>query len=172
MMVKDALNYVRQHAKQWQPNFKWLDDLDEVAHTINRPHEDYPLRVPITEELIRNFCEETNRFTVGLPHFNAFAIKSLHSTLFHGDGMNHNRIKAGGWRRYDVQVGNHVAPSYIMVDALMEEIMPVGIHDDLEDWYALFESVHPFEDGNGRVGGIVVASLSYLKHGRYLTPTQ
>jgi hypothetical protein len=48
---------VMAHANQWKPKFTWLDDLLEVANTINKPHEDYPLRVPVTSE----FYQERER---------------------------------------------------------------------------------------------------------------
>ena len=30
----------------------------------------------------------------------------------------------------------------------------------LKDWYHDFETIHPFQDGNGRVGGVTVAVLA------------
>lgn len=44
-----------------------------------------------------------------------------------------------------------------------------AILDSLTEWYKTFETIHFFEDLNGRLGGIVVAILSYLMRQNYLT---
>ena len=38
----------------------------------------------------------------------------------------------------------------------------------LTEWYKVFETIHFFNDLNGRVGGIVINILSYLLTGKYL----
>jgi Fic family protein len=46
----------------------------------------------------------------------------------------------------------------------------VNNEEELVWWYMLFETIHPFQDGNGRVGGIVVAIMSYSLYRKYLIP--
>lgn len=36
--------------------------------------------------------------------------------------------------------------------------------DILREWYIDFQTVHPFPDGNGRTGGIIVAAYSHQMH--------
>ena len=38
----------------------------------------------------------------------------------------------------------------------------------LTDWYKIFQSVHFYNDLNGRVGGIVINIISYILTGKYL----
>ena len=41
--------------------------------------------------------------------------------------------------------------------------------NDIVEWYRNFQIVHPFVDGNGRVGGVIAAVASnYLSKGKYL----
>ena len=44
--------------------------------------------------------------------------------------------------------------------------------ENLIHWYSDFETIHLYQDGNGRTGGIIVAAFSYLQLGIYLAPEQ
>jgi len=97
-------------------------------------------------------------------------VQALHEEVFHGI-----QADAGQWRRVNVRIGGmkHSPPR-------MERVVPMmatweeqyGRRDMLgEDPFALgawmhfeFESVHPFSDGNGRVGRLLL-NLHFLKHG-------
>ena len=95
--------------------------------------------------------------------------------------------KAREW--LNVRVGQHIPPEHFHVPELMSNILPViitknpakkfktdfkVIHDDksLVNWYSLFETIHPYEDGNGRTGGIIIGAGSYYLYGKFLAPKQ
>ena len=65
-----------------------------------------------------------------------------------------------GYRKVNVQVGGRVCPAWRDVPLLIKQLW-----GDLEDlcpleFYLRFELIHPFEDGNGRVGKILLCWLN------------
>lgn len=89
-------------------------------------------------------------------------ILKLHSIL-----MNSVRDDAGIYRRHGVRiVGANVATAnYIKVPELMEGLAKIIRHQqsDLIHQCALihsrFEQIHPFSDGNGRIGRLLLAAM-------------
>ena len=64
-----------------------------------------------------------------------------------------------------VRVGAHVPLPPVRVPVLMEQLeahylWAIQNMDHLIDWHNDFQTIHPFRDGNGRVGGIIVAAYS------------
>lgn len=58
--------------------------------------------------------------------------------------------------KVDVKVGNHYPPRHYAVDILMEDwINRFGNRSPKEN-HIEFERIHPFADGNGRVGRIIL----------------
>lgn len=71
-----------------------------------------------------------------------------------------NRPIAGKYRRCNVRVGGYVAPNWFIVPERMAEWFDQWASANTEETIKLahieFEKIHPFEDGNGRVGRMVM----------------
>lgn len=149
------MTVIFQHLRQtpWNPTFTWVGSIAKAADQINSFHEDYPLRVGKTAEVIERL--ERWDFVSGV------ILKLAHLYVFADTSFR------GKWRDVDVKVGAHRPPDWQLVPHLMEDLELEWDFDDLaglKGWYADFETIHPFQDGNGRVGGIVVAAYSHALH--------
>lgn len=152
-------------AKKWQPRFTTTNSIDECADLINLPHEDYPQFVNKTKESIELAIDILKERPI-----KEFDIKALHGFCM----KEKEYIRTGDYRILDgVIVGSFKPPHPMYVPQLMISICPVDKDiENIEMWYRLFECIHPFEDGNGRVGGIILAAVSFLKNGTYTCPKQ
>lgn len=96
------------------------------------------------------------KFNSGYGKVNVEDILHIHQLL-----MIHLRPDiAGFWRTVNVRVGGYIAPSAEKVPELMaewwDEHRDAYTAEEIKQAHVAFENVHPFEDGNGRVGRILM----------------
>ncbi len=65
---------------------------------------------------------------------------------------------AGKFRNCEVTVGNHEPPRHYAVQYKLKALLDFipKTEEDIKRWHVDFENIHPFEDGNGRVGRILM----------------
>lgn len=155
----------------WTPKFSWVETTEEAADQINRPHEDYPDRVDRTVWVLHYWNIHLRNVSGGIPLGIRFP-QILHADIF--NDTNH----AGKWRESNVTVGLHRPPDYSGVSKFMDELSRrtplITEVQQLKDWYTDFETIHPFLDGNGRVGGSIISIFSHILEPNkgYLAPCQ
>ena len=141
---------------EWIPHFAWTDSLEDASDRINLPHEDYPDRVDRTTDALKKFTENYFSNLDNPPH--TWILNQIHSLVFDDEPFR------GRFRDCQVYIGRHVPPPHYRLPDLMNELESITGRLDsvkkLYEWYFRFETIHPYQDGNGRVGGIVVASIS------------
>ncbi len=94
-------------------------------------------------------------------------ILKMHSML-----MNGIRDDAGMYRRYGVRiVGSNVpTANYIRIPGLIKEIIAETERKDLDILshvsmiHSRFEKIHPFSDGNGRIGRLIMTAMLLRKN--------
>jgi Fic family protein len=75
--------------------------------------------------------------------------------------QSNNPNEVGSYRKSSVMVGRHHPPESYKIHELMEQLITnfnyrkLLLIDDIAEFHAQFESIHPFRDGNGRVGRII-----------------
>ena len=180
--------YTIKPEEPWNPQFHWIVDLAAAADEINAPHEDYPVRNDATSEIIFEYVSKLllePKLIITLDD-----IFTIHKYIMSTSGVLENGEiiyplsddNLGAYRSVTVRVGNHIPISPRFISAEMEKILPLEINVKdfnnistiekvLKAWYIEFETIHPFVDGNGRVGGAIVAIISkVLYKTAYLTP--
>lgn len=99
-------------------------------------------------------------------------MKQIHEILLRGDVRKNSNFIAGEFRQQQNRVGDHLPPVATMVDTYMSNLENYinearGFEDDLPPIikaalvHAQFETIHPFPDGNGRVGRVLIPIYLY-----------
>lgn len=154
------------------PRFKMVSCINVCADMINIPHEDYPTRVKDTAEMIRFLHTEV--LVTGV--ITESMISHVHSVV-----MNDLPTSRGVYRKIHVHPNGGDKNTYfnpIRIKEGMENLFPIYPEKDFETiedyikWYHAFQIIHPFEDGNGRVGGIVLAAACEDLNVAILAPCQ
>jgi len=162
--ITDLISF-NKVADDWKPVLTYVDTIEEAADNINFPHEDYPIFVTTVESAISYCVDQLKNKSFGMND-----VKLIHKLSMEGN----QEIVLGQFRSGIVTVGkSFVSCQPYMIESLMHSILPFGLEyqkneEDIIDWYKKFETVHPFVDGNGRVGGVLLAAISYSLTGKYL----
>ena len=93
----------------WSPEFEWVETSDEAADIINKPHEDFPDKVPLTKLAI-----ETSR-----PLIMVSNLIAIHIRIFEGEEFS------GLLRNTNVEVDNHTPPDWTKVMNFMIELQMI-----------------------------------------------
>ena len=81
------------------------------------------------------------------------------------------KTDCGAWRTGYVQVGSHIPPKPEFIPGMMMAyIESFNRREETAGYYhAWFETIHPFRDGNGRIGRILWA-YDLMRHGLEVHP--
>ena len=105
-------------------------------------------------------------------------LKELHKILLRGEHVRKNSdFQPGAFRTQQNRVGDHIPPiaskvdelmgnleKYINIDATYQTPDPLPPLIRIAIIHAHFETIHPFPDGNGRVGRILIPLYLYKEN--------
>lgn len=90
-------------------------------------------------------------------------IKELHFILKSGTSdSKKDWFAVGDYKKFPNEVGNMKTPLPEEVDNLMKDLLKEynskkeKIFEDILDFHVQFERIHPFQDGNGRIGRLIM----------------
>ena len=159
---------LHERTPKWYPKFQWVDTIEEAADMINKPHEDYPVRVNDTARVLKELIQN-KAFPIQMSNY---LFQRIHAEIFSDKDF------AGEYRNIEVIVGGYrPTPPRLIDDSMKIIVMQSQYIADIQTLYNFYhnvESVHPFQDGNGRTFGVLVAAVSHMisPSNGYLAPLQ
>lgn len=146
------------------PSFKWVNGILQAAMIINAPHT--PDATFETADVIDLIGANREICSIG-----QVLVRQAHQHI-----CSSWMSDAGTYRNYPVSIGGDVLDWYAIQDQ-MDKLHPFIISPLMNDaamalgeWYTTFERIHPFGDGNGRVGGAIIAGISLAMFNTILIP--
>lgn len=164
----------------FQPEFVFTDWESDAVDSILAPHEDYHLDLaPVCNQILRS-----HRFdyqdSVEININDAFMIQkrllsykqSVYTPSKHG--RLENVYIDLGYRNKPVTVNGNPTPHHMFMEDLCKGIFPIVMEKksnnnlDIFEWFKHFQTIHPLNDLNGRVGGLILNIMSYHIYRKYV----
>ena len=169
-MVNPYEELLDLNTPRWNPTFKQVPSAFHCSIRINEFHPDLPKVNETYNTLIRAYKYAR---TQGLAYPSNDFILWIHQDIFFAHEWS------GSFRNVNVRVGRHLPPEHQHVPTYMKRLEEIAKEDfdnfRMIDWYNAFETIHPFQDGNGRTGAVVIAIFNKLFHPEekeWLAPNQ
>lgn len=84
-----------------------------------------------------------------------YSLQLMHRMITHSQ-PDLSPSEKGQYRRVQVYVGDHIPPAPMLVMGLMDNFLSDFMEMDPIDAHIRFETIHPFIDGNGRTGRMLM----------------
>lgn len=183
-MVQKTMNFTDiitiSRESSFQPEFVFTDWESDAVDSILAPHEDYHLDLdPICRQILRSYRFDYQD-SVEIHVNDAFTIQKR---LLSYKQSVYDRSKHGplsnlyidlGYRNGAVTVNGNETPHHMFMEDLCKGIFPIVINRksnnnlDIFEWFKHFQTIHPLNDLNGRVGGLILNIMSYHLYRKYV----